>query len=63
MFNYDILRHIYRTLQIFSHINSLQKSSLHKQTNKNKLWGLVRQRTVPTERLLLVGEVNANFSG
>jgi hypothetical protein len=30
---------------------------------KKKLRGLVRQRTIPTERPPLVGEVNANFSG
>jgi hypothetical protein len=29
----------------------------------NKLRGLVRQRTIPTERPPLVGEVSANFSG
>jgi hypothetical protein len=28
-----------------------------------KIWGLVRQRTIPTERSPLVGEVSANFSG
>jgi hypothetical protein len=28
-----------------------------------KLRGLVRQRTIPTERPPLVGEVSANFSG
>jgi hypothetical protein len=28
-----------------------------------KVRGLVRQRTVPTERSPLVGEVSANFSG
>jgi hypothetical protein len=26
-------------------------------------WALVRQRTIPTERPPLVGEVRANFSG
>jgi hypothetical protein len=30
---------------------------------KKKLRGLVRQRTIPTERPPLVGEVSANFSG
>jgi hypothetical protein len=30
---------------------------------KKKLQGLVRQRTIPTERPPLVGEVSANFSG
>jgi hypothetical protein len=30
---------------------------------KKKLRGLVRQRTIPTERPQLVGEVSANFSG
>jgi hypothetical protein len=29
----------------------------------NKLWGLVHQQTIPTEGLLLVGKVSANFSG
>jgi hypothetical protein len=35
------------------------------QVNKNKtnLVALVRKRTIPTERLPLVGEVNANFTG
>jgi hypothetical protein len=33
------------------------------QDNKKKLSGLVRQRTIPTERSQLVGEVSANFSG
>jgi hypothetical protein len=33
------------------------------QINKNKLGGLVRQRTIPTKRPPLVGEVSANFSG
>jgi hypothetical protein len=30
---------------------------------KNKLRGLVRQRTIPTERPPLVGENSADFSG
>jgi hypothetical protein len=30
--------------------------------NKNKLWDLVRQQTIPTERPPLVSEVSANFS-
>jgi hypothetical protein len=29
----------------------------------NKVGALVRQRTIPTERPPLVGEVSANFSG
>jgi hypothetical protein len=31
--------------------------------NKTNSGALVRQRTIPTERLPLVGEVSANFSG
>jgi hypothetical protein len=30
---------------------------------KERLRGLVRKRTIPTERPPLVGEVSANFSG
>jgi hypothetical protein len=33
------------------------------EIQEKKLRGLVRQRTIPTERLPLVGEVSANFSG
>jgi hypothetical protein len=36
--------------------------SHHKNVVKNSA-ALVRQRTIPTERPPLVGEVNANFSG
>jgi hypothetical protein len=32
------------------------------ETKQNKLRGLVRQRTIPTERPPLVGEVSANFT-
>jgi hypothetical protein len=31
--------------------------------SKTKFRGLLRQRTIPTERPQLVGEVYANFSG
>jgi hypothetical protein len=34
-----------------------------RQTKQHKFRGLVRERTVPTERLPLVGEVSANFCG
>jgi hypothetical protein len=34
-----------------------------KINNKNKLRGLIRKRTIPTEPPSLVGEVSANFSG
>jgi hypothetical protein len=33
------------------------------QKNKTNSGALVRQRNIPTERLPLVGEVNANFGG
>jgi hypothetical protein len=33
------------------------------QTNKTNSVALVRKRTIPTERLSLVGEVSANFCG
>jgi hypothetical protein len=35
----------------------------HSKLNIKKLRGLVRQRTIPTERPPFVGEVSANFSG
>jgi hypothetical protein len=37
--------------------------SIPTRRTKKKLRGLVRQRTIPTERRPLVGEVSANFSG
>jgi hypothetical protein len=43
---------------------SPNKLCTHATKNKNKLRGFSPQaRTIPTERLPLVGEVSANFSG
>jgi hypothetical protein len=38
-------------------------SMTNKTTNKTNSGALVRQRTIPTERPPLVGEVSANFGG
>jgi hypothetical protein len=40
-----------------------KKNKYIQQTNKTNSGTLVRQRTIPTERPPLVGEVSANFSG
>jgi hypothetical protein len=37
--------------------------TINNNNNNNNSVALVRERTVPTERSLLVGVVNANFSG
>jgi hypothetical protein len=63
------------TLEIWSYIVSVPNTSIdvsrfyiiinvnNNNNNNNNSGGLVRQRTIPTERPLLVGEVSANFSG
>jgi hypothetical protein len=53
--------HILQT-QIYS-CNENQQNINQTALLLKKLWGLVFQRTIPTERPPLVGEVSANFSG
>jgi hypothetical protein len=50
------------SLLIASFLNSFIVMLL-KYKKENKLRGLVRQRTIPTERPPLVGEVSTNFRG
>jgi hypothetical protein len=44
-------------------VNKVKKLLLHTLLLIRNYGALVRQRTIPTERPPLVGEVNANFSG
>jgi hypothetical protein len=45
--------------------SSLEETKIYTDSTNNKTnsGALVRQRTIPTERPPLVGEVSANFSG
>jgi hypothetical protein len=47
---------------IYSHEYNLNDTSRNKK-EKDKSVVLTRKRTIPTERLPLVGEVSANFCG
>jgi hypothetical protein len=55
---------ILQTTEFSTHSLKCHMASCRKQINVSLLLrGLVRQRTIPTERPLLVGEISANFSG
>jgi hypothetical protein len=58
------------TLELAEHLRQkaffrerLQERRNRDTRNNNNPMALVRERTIPTERLPLVGEVNANFCG
>jgi hypothetical protein len=64
MFAYHIT--VYSLSSLVTSRNNVRSSAKSRDTNaanKIKIGAFVRQRTVPTERPPLVGEVSANFSG